>query len=91
MSSFSLGDGNSNMGRPDFRTDPNLSMEQKREIAGDNYLEAAYEMEKDLERIRASEKKAEIEREMSKNKSDSDIKEMVRILKEWRSQKSDKE
>ena len=85
-----FGDGNTNMGTPDFRTDPNLTMEQKLEIAGDSYLQAKYEMEKDLERIRQSDEKMERERENIKNKSDADIKEMVRILKEWRSKDSDK-
>lgn len=79
------------MSRPDFRTDPNLSLEEKRAIAGDNYLEAAYEMEKDLERIRQQDKKAEKERNAIKNKSDDNIREMLRIMKEWRDKNSNKE
>ena len=52
-------------GIPDFRTDPNLCM-------GDNYLEAAYEMEKDLEKIRQSEKEWEDEEEAVKNRTDDE-------------------
>ena len=39
---------------PYFRTDPNFSYEEKRRIAGDNYLEMTYDMEK-LERAKSAE------------------------------------
>ena len=84
MYPFSLGAGTPSVGVPDFRTDPNLSLEEKREIAGDNYREAAYEMEKDLEKIRQSEEKTEMEREAIKNRSDDKVKGMAEILEEWR-------
>ena len=45
MSSFGPGAGTPSKGKPDFRTDPNLSLEEKREIAGDNYLEVKYDIE----------------------------------------------
>lgn len=53
----------------DFRTDPNLSLEEKRKIAGDNYLQIAYELEntdKDIEEF--------VEKNRAKNKKE---------LEEW--------
>lgn len=33
---------NSNIGVPDFRTNPNITLEEKRDVAGDSNLETAY-------------------------------------------------
>lgn len=61
----------------DFRTDPNLSLEEKRKIAGDNYLQIAYELEnteKDIEEF--------VEKNRPKNEKE---------LKEWFKQLENKE
>ena len=63
------GIGTSDIDGLDFRTDPNLSLEEKRRIAGDNNLEMEYNSEKSTEMILAA-----VEEAKTKTKGE---------LKEW--------